>query len=296
MAMDKDLEKALEWITTYAERGVREQNQTQKDNVRDSLDLVRARLSGDRPETDQRSSIQGFFQAIGDGLKAAQESLDAQSLHYIHNRPAFAPETMFRVPKVSANLKLGMTKSSERGFDFIIIDKSEESQVVEQEISFDIVAAPPPPDALQAIQDLPLGQVIASNPVDRDLAESRLKNELRKQKKIVSDGTESNARIDLASRFAAVAGKMVVEDRFRHVLVHRNGQGLILIYVPPGSEIDPDTTFEFGFLFMPVEETPDIEVDASGLARTDRRNRLLMEILVTIADRQAELLERLGRT
>jgi len=243
------------------------------------------------PAFEPRSNIQEFFQAIGEGVRAAQQNLDDQSAAYIRNRPAFAPETVFRVPKVSANLRLGLTKVGTRGFNFIVINKAEETQEVEQEISFEVVAAPPPPDALEAIADLPLGQIIASNPIDRNAARERLAQEAERQKQIVVDSGGQNQD---ASDFAVVADKILDGDAFRRVLVHRSGGRYVLVFVP--ADRDP-TRPEVGVAILALPEFADAEaaVVAKEYAKAETRSRALLEVLIALADRQAELLTNLER-
>jgi len=243
------------------------------------------------PAFAPRSNIQEFFQAIGEGVRAAQQNLDDQSATYMHNRPAFAPETVFRVPKVSANLRLGLTSVGTRGFNFIVINKSEETREVEQEISFEVVAAPPPPDALEAIADLPLGQIVASNPIDRNAARDRLAEEAERQKQIVVD---TNGENQAASDFAVISDKLLDGDTFRRVLVHRSGGRYVLVFIP--AERDPARP-EVGIAILALPEVADAnaEVVAKEYTKADTRSRALLEVLIALGDRQAELLANLDR-
>lgn len=318
MVTQKRLQKAWNNVKTDLDVAVRNTDtapqKKRKKNLQRDRDLIDAYLKGldgDKPgtavttkdraaaETDEGAfSIQEFFKIIGEGARAAQESLDHQSETYIRNRPSFAPETMFRLPKVSANLRLGMKQTKSKEIDFFVFARSgEDSQTIEQEISFEVVAAPPPPDALEMSADLPLGQIVASSVVDRETAITRLKSERARQKRITKKEGVSPTAVTAAEEYVVAAGKMLERDRFRHVLVLQGAGKYVLVFIPPEPERDPQRPdVDVRILTLPKEAGSVTPVETIHLPRTDARMRPLLEVLATPADRQAEILSQLNRT
>jgi hypothetical protein len=265
-------------------------SQAQK-GIERNLKIVREYL-----EDKGSSNFQDFFQSLGEGIRVAQDSLDAQSEDYMRRRPAFAPETMFRIPKVSANLRLGIERKAGKAFDFVVIERTEESSnIVEQEISFDIIAAPPPPNALEAMADLPLGRVVVSNLVDREAAKERLKKELERQKGVIKEGQAAKKALKAAEDFVAIANDIFDDSHFRRTLVHRSDVKFVFAFVPPGYDVEkPDVGV--GLLVLPIDEQSDLPVEAVRFGGTDIRSRIFSEILAPLSDRQSVMLAELGRS
>lgn len=99
--------------------------------------------------------ISDFLSTIGQSVVASQEALDEQSIRYlqsISDRP-FIPPTLFRIPKISAELKVGLTKGHTRELSiFIASSKEELRQMNEQTINFEIAAVPPTPELLEILK------------------------------------------------------------------------------------------------------------------------------------------------
>ena len=243
------------------------------------------------------NNIEAFFDAIGEGVRAAQVNLDLQSAAYMQNKHPFAPETMFRLPRVSANLRLGMRFEKRKGFDFFVFENTEEkTQFSEQEISFEIAAVHPPPDALAATAELPLGRVIASSIEDRARAHERLKSERTRQVRIAKKAEQEGGADERARRFVAGANALSKQADFRRVLVLHGNDKLVLVKVPEASERTPEKP-DIGviILSLPMESNSESPVEATAITRTDVRSRTLFEALAQVADLQASLLTSLGR-
>ena len=289
MTSSKEVQDAFEKLSAYIV-GVKATTQRQKNErvkAGRNLDLIREYLETAKPvepDTDesQATSIEGFFNAVGTGVREAQESLDMQSIQYMRNSPAFAPETMFRVPKVSANLKLGMTYSEETGINFLVIKRgSETSRSMEQEISFDIVSAPPPPDTLEKYADLPIDPILVTSAIEREWVMERLKKEKK-------DGNHAGTPA------GEIIGAMLQKDAFRRVLVIRGEKDWTLMLVePPGKRLPPpgSPSKSASVLVLPVEQEDGV---LKSLIANQRMNHFY-NLLFPIADKQTQLLTDLDR-
>jgi hypothetical protein len=97
------------------------------------------------PQPPPTVDFADFFQRVGEGLVKAQQNMDSQSLDYLKSvvgQPNLLP-SMFRIPKVSADLKFALDteKSNTVGFIFYKDETSEQTHN-QQSIQFDIVSVP----------------------------------------------------------------------------------------------------------------------------------------------------------
>ena len=285
MTISKEAQKAIDELSALI--GRLKSTSTSKQKAKNNLELIRKQLESGvtteaaKPGLDepQATSIEGFFSAVGTGVREAQESLDLQSVQYIRNRPSFAPETMFRVPKVSANLKLGMTYSEETGINFLVIKRgSETSRTMEQEISFDIVSAPLPPDSLEGFAELPIDPILITNVIEREQVKRRLDQE---KKGKTHTGTDAGKVID----------DMLLKDAFRRVLVIRGDKNWTLLLVDPPEKRTPPPSSSASILVLPVD--PKDGVPKSLIA--NQRMNHFYTLLFPIVDTQNQLLTDLGR-
>lgn len=289
MTTSKEVQDAFDKLSAYV-GGVRATTQRMKsdrEKAKRNLDLISKHLETVKPvepDTDesQATSIEGFFNAVGTGVREAQESLDMQSIQYMRNSPAFAPETMFRVPKVSANLKLGMTYSEDTGINFLVIKRgSETSRSMEQEISFDIVSAPPPPDTLEKYADLPIDPILVTSAIEREWVMERLKKEKK-------DGNHAGTPV------GEIIGAMLQKDAFRRVLVIRGEKDWTLMLVEsPDKRLPPPSSpsKSASVLVLPIEQEDGV---LKSLIANQRMNHFY-NLLFPIADKQTQLLADLDR-
>ena len=293
MTTSKEVQSAINELSAFLGR-IKATSQAQKNSkkkAQGNLELIRKQLEtglttktvksgSDEP---QATSIEGFFNAVGTGVREAQESLDLQSVQYIKNRPSFAPETMFRVPKVSANLKLGMTYSEETGINFLVIKRgSETSRTMEQEITFDIVSAPLPPDALEGFAELPIDPILVTNVIEREQVKTRLIQ-------------EKNGKTHTGTEVGKVIGNMLLKNAFRRVLVIRGESKWTLMLVKPTGERKPppsSPSLSASILVLPVD--PKDGVPKSLIA--NQRMNHFYKLLFPIVDTQNQLLTDLDRT
>ena len=285
MTISKEVQKAIDELSALI--GRLKSTSASKQKAKNNLELIRKQLErgvtteAAKPGLDepQATSIEGFFSAVGTGVREAQESLDLQSVQYIRNRPSFAPETMFRVPKVSANLKLGMTYSEETGINFLVIKRgSETSRTMEQEISFDIVSAPLPPDSLEGFAELPIDPILITNVIEREQVKTRLDQE---KKGKTHTGTDAGKVID----------DMLLKDAFRRVLVIRGGKNWTLLLVDPPEKRTPPPSSSASILVLPVDSKDGVP---KSLIANQRMNHFYT-LLFPIVDTQNQLLTDLDR-
>lgn len=101
--------------------------------------------------------IKDFFATVGDGVIAAQQTLDQKSLEYITTRPDAALASLFRIPKASAEIQFAIETREDQRFSVVVYGSGDSRQQSQQhKVAFDIVAAPLPPDMLAAVDRLSL--------------------------------------------------------------------------------------------------------------------------------------------
>jgi hypothetical protein len=189
MATVSDLKRLLTSINTARSRLTsatrdRADNETLdlgSDEFRDIPDLLRdirsaiGALDLGRADTAKRGRIDSFFREVGLGMIEAQKALDAESSSYNLDRPA-AQRTQFRVPKVNAEITFGIEKTDSKGFNiFIASSESTESRSMQHHVSFDIVAAPLPPDLIQAASAAAVTAGFTTNFLDREALRGSLR-------------------------------------------------------------------------------------------------------------------------
>lgn len=125
------------------------------------------------------SDISDFFANVGRSVVSAQDQLDAESDRY--NRrirdqadDALIPPTNYRVPKATATFKFAMSSATSRGFNvFVASSETMQRRAAEQEVSFEIVAAQPPPEVMAKLARLPAepGSSLVRNSAERGEAQ-----------------------------------------------------------------------------------------------------------------------------
>jgi len=103
----------------------------------DALGLFAAAESSDKEAT-----FEEFFQEIGEGLVKAQAKMDDASRQYMAGVSGlrFIQPSIFRIPRVTAQMKFALEKS--KGFHLFFSKDDTQSQ--QQSVEFEVVSAPPP--------------------------------------------------------------------------------------------------------------------------------------------------------
>jgi len=106
--------------------------------------------------TDQeRLGFSQFLSNIGTAMLDTQRELDAQSLTYLqeNSQNRHVLPSIFRLPKLSAEMKFALEKQDEKTVNLVFFkNQTMAKEMHQQSIKFDLVSAPPPPEAMAAIQ------------------------------------------------------------------------------------------------------------------------------------------------
>lgn len=128
---------------------------------------------GEEPED---LDISDFFQSVGQGLVAAQEDLDDRTLNSLRKPRPHAAPAVYRIPKVTAEIQFALRSTKSKKFGILLFREGKEEEAQRQhKVTFDIVAAPPPPDVLALVDQLDLGRVFVTDPGEREIVRQRLK-------------------------------------------------------------------------------------------------------------------------
>ncbi|MBL9174748.1 MAG: hypothetical protein JNL10_14520 [Verrucomicrobiales bacterium] len=120
-----------------------------------------------------------FLGMVGRSVVNAQRELDVLSQEYLRQQGPGAPAlpSLFRIPKLSADIKFALEKGNGKKLNLVLFGTHENrSEQHQQSMSFEVVSAPPPPELLR---DLAVGRPKAGlvlDPPARDalLAELRV--------------------------------------------------------------------------------------------------------------------------
>lgn len=119
---------------------------------------------------DDELSINDFIGSIATSLVDAQTNLDIQSADYLESirGKAHITPAVFRIPKVTAQLKFAMKDVQSSGFNVIVASKrSEQEKLQEQTIDLEMVSTPPAVDVLKSAGHLGLAvDVVVLGPRD----------------------------------------------------------------------------------------------------------------------------------
>jgi hypothetical protein len=109
-------------------------------------------------EVDQIIEVEGgvalatFFKQVGTAVVQAQQALDAEFDRDLRAMQTSPPDdrltpVQYAIPSVHAEMKVGFSQVSSRGINLLVFNNSQQKQnYSESTISFDVVAAPAPPN------------------------------------------------------------------------------------------------------------------------------------------------------
>lgn len=152
--INAELEQLNKWVSER--ESIKRADKNQIKSIMKIIKENTAKIIQDA-EPKEELDFGSFLTEIGDSIVDTQQQLDEQSRQYlegIKQQPHILP-SVFRIPKVSANIKFGMRKSSEKGFNIIINKQSETDETtLNQSMQFEILSVPPPPDFQQQFYNL----------------------------------------------------------------------------------------------------------------------------------------------
>lgn len=120
--------------------------ETLKTSLRGSSNLERASES----ESISKISLSDFFSNVGSSVIEAQHSLDkeiaSRRIHdHLNPLTRTIPRAMYRIPRVSAEINLGLDLSDSKKVNMFVFGKEySEKESMQQKVSFEIVSVPPP--------------------------------------------------------------------------------------------------------------------------------------------------------
>ena len=124
----------------------------------------KAAAEKEEAEPSARFDFDGFFTEVAQGFINAQTKLDAASADYLKNvinKPHVLP-SVFRMPKLNAEMKFALEKQVGKGIQLLFYkNESTTTNLNEQSVHFEIVAAPPP-------AGVPVSPVIVSPVLAKD--------------------------------------------------------------------------------------------------------------------------------
>lgn len=157
-------------------------------------DVVQQSKSGD---------ISEFFHAIGSGVIDAQKRLDRASQEYVRGllsgpeQPgASSTASLFRIPRVTAELKCSLESSHEKKLNLVFYsDRNDVRELHQQSIQLEVVAVPVPPDYLQELQRVKSERQEESSDQSSEDAEESEPREQTNAPKIFSIPTEEEGAV-----------------------------------------------------------------------------------------------------
>jgi len=120
---------------------------------REEIRQIRKLLENVEIARQENSTIAAFFDAVSDGVVNAQKALDLRSIAYNDPLPGsnaarVKPElpTLFRIPRVSAEIQFEISSVSSHGMNIFVAQSSSQTEErMQQKVTFEVVAVPPPP-------------------------------------------------------------------------------------------------------------------------------------------------------
>ena len=109
------------------------------------------------PKNAHSSTLEEFFGRVGDSLITAQRQLDQRAQHQLSETVAGggSPDlaTLYRIPKVSAELKFALEEVGTGGINLLIYRQGTEASTLNQQtVQFEIAAVPAPPETVAAVR------------------------------------------------------------------------------------------------------------------------------------------------
>lgn len=238
------------------------------------------------PGADSYVEIDDFFATIGRGIAGAQRRLDVESYRYINKLEAdgaYGLPSLFRIPKVSAEISFAMEANQQRGFDILVFSSSSSRRESQQhKVSFDVVSAPLPPEMQGA---LPPGEAARTALLGRLLVvDVSLRERVRKAMESASSG--SSDKLHELSRVAV----------FRRCLVLRYDAGagdrLLVVYANEGGA--PDGKDVIDLVELEVGADGALSIPARGVVKQPSPRKPLFDFLHVMGADQETLLKELG--
>ena len=135
--------------------------------------------AGERREFD----LAGFFSSVADSLVDAQRQLDAKSREYLEEQRRAAeldgfrpPPSVFRIPKVTADLKFAMETQKSDRVGLVFFSRSDLAKTLHQQsMQLEVVAVPPTPEVAAQVASASPRAALLLDPQARERLFARLR-------------------------------------------------------------------------------------------------------------------------
>jgi hypothetical protein len=98
------------------------------------------------PDAADMIPMDEFFETVSTSLMKAQATLNDHSLEYISTLDPRFPPTLYGIPSVRAEMRVGFNNMSGTGVNLVLFSKNSQKQEYgESTLSFEVVGTPPPP-------------------------------------------------------------------------------------------------------------------------------------------------------
>jgi hypothetical protein len=133
--------------------------------------------SGEKP-----NDLQSLFRNISTSLIGAQKELNRSSLEYSASLDPRLPQTLYGIPSVKAEMRVGFNKIEGKGVNLFFFTSSKQKQeFAESVVSFEVTGTPPPPGPITyGDYVVPIPRAIVVDDTREALLDEILKQELVK--------------------------------------------------------------------------------------------------------------------
>ena len=230
--------------------------------------------------------ISDFFREVGAGMIEAQEELDERTLEGLTGGRSPAGAAVYRIPKVSAEIQFALRSKKGKKFNIVLFgEETEQREERQHRVSFDIVAAPPPPDLLAQIESLELDRVFETDPDNREAVRQRILA-FRNMKK---DRTEPVWKERLKRM-----DQLVKPPKWSRVLIMNAANGWVCVL--PRQNPPPDLEVFSVLRDKIFVEFKGIEDELAGPPPMPQRLMPLIRYLVRLATIQKKALDELKKS
>lgn len=279
MAVDDDVNKC--WKDKKIRKLVEDANSAPDregiKDIRKMLDDIDSLRGDGRP-------ISNFFEAVGSGVVVAQRQLDDQSHKYNEGRPLTEndpgrerPEmpTLFRIPRVNAEIQFGVSSLTSNGFNIIIAQsKTEREERTQQKVSFEVVSAPPPPktERVRSAAERAFSDILVTNPAAH------------------------GALVGAIQSLVGNADKAWLKEVANQVLILRGDQGYLAVIVEPkeGRPDEPAAIYLYALNHENKFASPPTQMKATTNSPLSPAAKQMGTFLLSIARAQAAFLGAVG--
>jgi len=128
------------------DRGKDHEKADKPDKAAKAVNDLKKLISLEAPKVEQPSELRELFSNISNSLINAQKELNRTSLDYVASLDPRLPPTLYGIPNVKAEMRVGFNKIEGKGINlFLFTNTSQKQQFAESVVSFEIAGTTPPP-------------------------------------------------------------------------------------------------------------------------------------------------------